>query len=304
MQPARHTIASVTLIPVRSRPLSQDPPARIAPEPAGGRQHLSIYRHPLVIRLAHWINAAVLLILLMSGLQIFNAHPALYWGDRSTFDAPALSITAESGAGGTGRGVLQIGALRLDTTGVLGLSKVAGVESERAFPAWATLPAGQDLATGRRWHYLFAWAFVLNGLLYLLYGIGSGQLRRRLIPDRDQIRDIGGSVREHVRLRFPQGEEARRYNVLQKLTYLVVVLLLLPVMVLAGLAMSPAMDAAWPWLTALFGGRQSARSVHFIAANLLVLFVIVHVLLVLVSGFWNNMRGMVTGWFSLGTETR
>nr|WP_144759454.1 cytochrome b/b6 domain-containing protein [Methylobacterium dankookense] len=263
-----------------------------------------MFRHPLVIRVTHWINAVCLLVLLMSGLQIFNAHPALYWGDRSTFDAPALSITAESGASGTGRGVLQVGALRLDTTGVLGLSKVAGVENERAFPAWATLPANQDLATGRRWHYLFAWAFVLNGLLYLLYGIGSGQLRRRLIPDRDQIRDIGGSVREHVRLRFPEGEEARRYNVLQKLTYLVVVLLLLPVMILAGLAMSPAMDAAWPWLTTLFGGRQSARSVHFIAANLLVLFVIVHVLLVLVSGFWNNMRGMVTGWFSLGTETR
>lgn len=263
-----------------------------------------MFRHPLVIRVTHWINAVCLLVLLMSGLQIFNAHPALYWGDRSIFDAPALSITAESGAGGTRRGVLQIGALRLDTTGVLGLSKVAGVENERAFPAWATLPAGQDLATGRRWHYLFACAFVLNGLLYLLYGIGSGQLRRRLIPERDQIRDIGGSVREHVRLRFPEGEDARRYNVLQKLTYLVVVLLLLPVMILAGLAMSPAMDAAWPWLTTLFGGRQSARSVHFIAANLLVLFVIVHVLLVLVSGFWNNMRGMVTGWFSLGTETR
>nr|WP_238302357.1 cytochrome b/b6 domain-containing protein [Methylobacterium gregans] len=259
------------------------------------------YRHPLVIRLAHWINAVALLVLLMSGLQIFNAHPALYWGDRSTFDAPALSITAEAGADGASRGIVQVGPLRLDATGVLGLSKTAGVETERAFPSWATLPANQDLATGRRWHYLFAWAFVLNGLVYLLYGIGTGQLRRRLIPDGDQIRDIGGSVREHMRLRFPEGEEAKRYNVLQKLTYLVVVLLLLPVMVLAGLAMSPGMDAAWPWLTTLFGGRQSARSVHFIAANLLVLFVIVHVLLVLVSGFWNNMRGMVTGWFSLGT---
>lgn len=259
-----------------------------------------IYRHPLLIRAAHWINAAALLVLLMSGLQIFNAHPALYWGERSTFDAPALAVTAETGADGRALGVVQVGAMSLTTTGVLGLSKTDGVETERAFPSWATLPANQDLATGRRWHYLFAWAFVINGLVYLLYGIGSGQLRRRLIPEGDQIRDFGGAVREHLLLRFPSGEAAKRYNVIQKLTYLAVVLVLLPVMVLAGLAMSPAMDAAWPWLTAIFGGRQSARTVHFIVANLLVLFVIVHVVLVLVSGFWNNMRGMLTGWFGLG----
>ena len=127
-------------------------------------------------------------------------------------------------------------------------------------------------------------------------------MRRRVIPDGDQIRDIGGAIREHLTLHFPEGEEARRYNVLQKLTYLVVVAVLLPVMVLAGLAMSPAMDAAFPLLTQVFGGRQSTRSVHFIVANLLVLFVIVHVVLVLVSGFWNNMRGMITGWFTIKAE--
>ncbi|MDP4026394.1 cytochrome b/b6 domain-containing protein [Methylobacterium sp. NEAU 140] len=263
-----------------------------------------IYRHPLVIRLAHWINAAVLLVLLMSGLQIFNAHPALYWGAVSTFDDPALAITSEAGRGGTNRGVVYLGATKFDTTGWLGLSKEAGSEIDRAFPSWATLPAGQDLATGRRWHFLFAWFLVLNGAVYLAYGLASGQLRRRLIPDGDQIRDFGGSVKEHLLLRFPEGEEAKRYNVIQKLTYLAVVLVLLPAMVLAGLAMSPGMDAAWPWLIDLFGGRQSARTVHFIAAGLLVLFVIVHVVLVLVSGVVNNLRGMITGWFSIGKAPR
>ncbi|MGU3538273.1 cytochrome b/b6 domain-containing protein [Methylobacterium sp. A54F] len=258
-----------------------------------------IYRHPLVIRVAHWVNAACLLVLLMSGLQIFNAHPALYWGSKSVFDNPALAITSEQAADGQNRGVTYVGGWRFDTTGWLGLSTMNGQTAERAFPAWATVPAAQDLATGRRWHYLFAWALVLNGLVYLLYGLASGQLRQRVIPDGDQIRDIGGSIREHITLHFPEGEEAKRYNVLQKLTYLVVVAILLPVMVLAGLAMSPAMDAAVPFLTEVFGGRQSARSIHFIVANLLVLFVIVHVLLVLVSGFWNNMRGMVTGWFAI-----
>lgn len=258
-----------------------------------------IYRHPLTIRLAHWVNVACLLVLLMSGLQIFNAHPALYWGHVSTFADPAFAITSEDTAEGRVRGLVQVGGRSLDTTGILGVSNLDGQSVERAFPAWATLPAGQDLATGRRWHFLFAWAFVLNGLVYLIYGIGSGQLRRRLVPDGDQIRDFGGSVREHLMLRFPEGEEARRYNVIQKLTYLIVVALLLPVMVLAGLAMSPGIDAMVPWLADAFGGRQSARSIHFIVANLLVLFTLVHVVLVLVSGVANNLRGMLTGWFAI-----
>ncbi|GJD35751.1 cytochrome b/b6 domain-containing protein [Methylobacterium aerolatum] len=276
-----------------------DAPDKDAPERIGRNGRRLIYRHPLVIRLTHWINAAVLLVLLMSGLQIFNAHPALYWGSVSTFDTPALAITSEE-SGGANRGVVYLGERKFDTTGVLGLSTSGGVEADRAFPAWATLPSGQDLATGRRWHFLFAWFLVINGAIYLLYGLFSGQLRRRLIPEGDQIRDFGGSVKEHLLLKFPEGEEAKRYNVIQKLTYCGVVLVLLPAMVLAGLAMSPGVDAAWPWLPELFGGRQSARSVHFIAAGLLVLFVVVHLVLVLVSGVANNLRGMITGWFSIG----
>ena len=226
----------------------------------------------------------------------------MYWGAASNFDDPALAITSDQGRDGKSRGVVMLGASTFDTTGLLGLSQEDGADAERAFPAWATLPAGMDLATGRRWHFLFAWLLVLNGAVYLTYGLLSGQLRRRLIPDGDQIRHLGGSIKEHLLLRFPEGEEAKRYNAIQKLTYLAVVLGLLPAMVLAGLAMSPGIDAAWPWLTEVFGGRQSARSVHFIAAGLIVLFVVVHVLLVLVSGVFNNMRGMITGWFSLGQE--
>ena len=261
------------------------------------------FRHPLAIRLAHWLNAVCLLVLLMSGLQIFNAHPALYWGSVSTFDTPFLAIGADAPENGEARGQVTVLGRTFNTTGILGLStNAAGAEAERAFPAWATLPSDLDLATGRRWHWLFGWAFVLNGSIYLAYGLGSGQLRARVIPTGRQIRDIGGSIVEHLTLRFPRGEEAKRYNVLQKLTYLDVIVVLLPVQVLTGLAMSPAMNAAAPFLLDLFGGRQSARSLHFIAANLLVLFVIVHVVLVLVSGFWNNMRGMLTGWFVIERE--
>ena len=269
---------------------------RSAPDTVEVERRRWMFRHPLVIRATHWINALSLLVLMMSGLQIFNAHPALYWGHVSTFDAPLLSMAATED--NPPKGVTTILGHSFDTTGVLGSSTAAdGEPADRAFPSWTTLPSDQDLTGGRSWHYLFAWVFVLNGAGYLLYGLLSGQLRYRVVPQRDQIRHFGASVREHLILRFPKGDEAKRYNVIQKLTYALVLFALLPVQVLAGLAMSPAMVAAWPWLLTLFGGRQSARTVHFIAADLLVLFVIVHVALVVLSGFWNNMRGMLTGWF-------
>ncbi len=275
-------------------------PAPSAADPAPRRKWT--FRHPLVIRLAHWLNVVCLAILLMSGLQIFNAHPALYWGSKSTFDTPALAITDDETADGKARGIVQIAGYTFDTTGWLGLSNYQGEAVARAFPSWSTLPANQNLATGRRWHFLFAWAFVVNGLIYLAYGIGSGQLRRRIIPDGDQMKGFWSSIREHLTLHFPKGEEARRYNVLQKLTYLVVVLLLLPLMVLTGLGMSPGVNAVAPVILDVFGGRQSARTIHFIVVNLLILFVIVHVLLVLVSGVWNNMRSMLTGWYTIETD--
>jgi thiosulfate reductase cytochrome b subunit len=148
---------------------------------------------------------------------------------------------------------------------------------------------------GRRWHFFFAWLFLLNGLAYLLWSLGSGHFRRDLAPSGREIRHIGASIAEHLKLRFPKGEAAKRYNVLQKLAYLGVALILLPLMLLTGLAMSPGMDAAFPLLIDVFGGRQSARTIHFISATLIVLFVVVHIAMVLISGVWNNLRSMITG---------
>jgi thiosulfate reductase cytochrome b subunit len=259
-----------------------------------------VFRHPLAIRLTHWINVVAMTILLLSGLQIFNAHPALYLGKISTFDHPLMAIGASGDP--ADHGYLEVFGHRFNTTGVLGLSNADGEPAERGFPSWITLPAEQDLATGRRWHFLFAWIFVANGLIYVLFGLLSGQLRRRLIPTGADLKSIPAAVLEHLTLRFPKGEEATRYNVLQKLTYLVVVLGLLPLQILAGLAMSPGMDSVAPWLLDLFGGRQSARTVHFVIAALLVLFVLVHLIMVLLTGPFNNLRGMITGWFAISPE--
>jgi len=259
-----------------------------------------IYRHSAVVRVCHWINVLCLTVLLMSGLQIFNAHPALYWGAKSDFDRPILELGATQTESGEIRGVTTLFGHDFDTTGVLGASKnAAGRWSERGFPAWATIPSSQWLAMGRRWHFFFAWIFVINGLVYLTSGLASGHFRRDLLPTGGQLRHIGRAIWDHLRLRFPRGEEARHYNVLQKLAYLAVVLLILPVIVLAGMTMSPNLDSLVPQLALLFDGRQSARTIHFLCAAALVTFFLVHVLMVLLSGVWNNMRSMTTGWYRI-----
>jgi len=261
------------------------------------------YRHSIVVRITHWVNVLCMLVLLMSGLQIFNAHPALYWGNISTFDDPVFATRAVRQPDGTGKGVTEVFDREFDTTGTLGLSQTQGGLAARGFPSWSTIPGYQDLAGGRRWHFFFAWIFVINGLVYVLHAFATRHWRQ-LIPTGEQLRHVGQDIGAHVRLRFPTGEEAKVYNVLQKITYFLVIFVIIPVLILGGLMMSPALNAQFPWLLELFGGRQSARTIHFLMAALVLGFVFVHVALVLVSGVWNNMRSMVTGKYRIEEETR
>lgn len=259
----------------------------------------TLYRHPLPVRIWHWMNVMALTVMLGSGLQILNAHPAFYWNSASS-DSEQASIAFEARSiDGHLKGYTRVGHVTLETTGVLGVSQVDGESSARAFPSWATIPGFQDLAAGRLWHFFFAWVFVLNGFAYVFWGVARRHIRRDLLPSRDQLRPshIWAEVREHARLRFARGDEARRYNVLQKGTYLLVLFGLLPMMIGTGLTMAPGIDAAWPWLLELFGGRQAARTLHFLTAAGLVLFVLLHVVLVVVSGLFNNIRSMITGWY-------
>lgn len=258
-----------------------------------------IYRHALIVRVTHWINVLCLLVLLMSGLQIFNAHSTLYWGSKSEPDRAVLSMRTVQRDDGSYAGLTTVGPWTFNTTGVLGLSGSGEDLESRGFPSWITLPSYRDLATGRRWHFAFAWLLVLNGLAYLAYSFWSGHVRRDLAPTRSDLEHIGTSISEHIRFRFPKGEEARHYNVLQKLAYLAVIFGLLPLVILSGLTMSPGLDAAFPFLLDLFGGRQSARTVHFLCATGIVLFVLVHVFMVVVSGLWNNLRSMITGRYAI-----
>lgn len=262
-----------------------------------------IRRHSGVTRITHWLNVLAVSLLLMSGLQIFNAHPALYWGHKSTFAEPWVSMKKVE-LGGEPRGITTVGGLTFDTTGVLGWSGKEGALEQRGFPSWATVPSYRSLADGRRWHFFFAWLFVINGLVYWLWGLAGGHVRRDLLPTRAQMkpRHILHEIVTHAQLRFPKGEAARTYNVIQKLTYLLVVAVLLPLMLLTGLSMSPMFNATVPGLIDLFGGRQSARTIHFLSASGIVAFIVVHLALVVVSGFWNNVRSMITGRYAIDVE--
>src|SRR5262249_22258193 len=150
--------------------------------------------------------------------------------------------------------------------------------------------------------FFFAWVFLINGLCYVIYTIWSRHLARDLWPTRVDLRGIGASIVEHLKFRHPTGEAAKRYNVLQKITYLIVIFVLLLLVVLMGLAMSPRLDTVFTGWVSLFGGRQSARAIHFIVAWLLVGFVAIHVFEVIVTGLWNNLRSMITGRFRVPRE--
>jgi Ni/Fe-hydrogenase b-type cytochrome subunit len=257
-----------------------------------------VYRHKLPVRLGHWLNVVCLFILIMSGFQIFNAHPALYWGDRSDRDRPLLSIRPVKTEGGDIRGITTILGHPFDTTGVLGYSNGSG----RAFPGWATIPSGKWLAMGRQWHLFFAWVFVINGLIFATYAFVSRHFKKDLLPTGQDLKQIPQAVKDHLVLRHPKGDEAKRYNVLQKLAYVGILFVVAPLIVLTGLTMSPTIDTAFPWLLTVFGGRQAARTVHFIACFSFVGFIVIHVSQVILTGFFNNIRSMITGYFIVKHE--
>lgn len=271
----------------------------VSPEPAPAIPE-RVYRHRLPVRLWHWLNVVVITGLFMSGLMIFNAHPRLYWGHFGANPDPAwLEI------GGQGdQGFLKLAGVEVPTTGVLGRSTGPDGDIEsRAFPHWITLPSSYDLSGSRRWHLSLAWLFAVPFTLFLGWAV-FGKTRHAHRDLGLRLADVAPGhlwqeIKDHARLRFPHGLAALRYNGLQKISYFAVIFIFIPLMIITGLGMSPGMDAAWPWLTDMFGGRQSARSVHFIVCWLLFGFVIVHLAMVVLAGPINELRSMLTGWYHI-----
>jgi thiosulfate reductase cytochrome b subunit len=250
------------------------------------------------VRLTHWINALTIFVMIGTGLNIFNAHPMLYWGQKgSELDSPFIALTAVDTPHGM-RGQTVIGPFRFDTTGVLGLSRVHGEMMMRAWPSWLTLPSSTDLADARHWHFFFAWVLVVNGLVYLAWSLSIRHVQRDLWPTRADLKAIPRSIMDHLKLKHPTGEAAKRYNVLQRLAYLGLIMLVVG-MVLTGFSLSPGLGAFAPPLVQLFGGRQSARTLHFLFGASIMGFITVHLVEVVLAGPLNEVRSMITGRYVL-----
>jgi thiosulfate reductase cytochrome b subunit len=222
-------------------------------------------RHSLTVRITHWVNALSFLAFLLSGFAILLAYPRLHWGEEGALGMPSI--------------------LDLPLPFVLEL----GIRGP-----------------GRYIHFLTAWIFVVNGIVYLVSGFRTRHFKKDLVPER---RDLGWRpmlqvVLDHLRLKRSTQEELDHYNVVQRLFYLVVVFFLLPSMFITGLAMSPMVTSVIPELPRMLGGHQSARTLHFFTACTLLFFFIVHVALVLTTGFVARMREMITGRRAIAEPSR
>jgi Ni/Fe-hydrogenase b-type cytochrome subunit len=223
-----------------------------------------VRRHRISTRLWHWVNAVAIIVMLMSGMMISNAHPHLYWGqyganlDASWFDPPR-------------------------------------------FPGWATIPSTYNLALARHWHLFFAWVMAFGFLIYLVISLINRHIARDLTLSRAEVapKHLWEEIKHHATLKFPTGAAALSYNTLQKITYIIVLFVLFPLVILTGMCLSPGISPITGWAIDLFGGRASARSIHFICAAAIALFIVVHLLLVLLAGPVNEIRSMITGKFRI-----
>lgn len=226
-------------------------------------------RHSALVRVTHWLTTLAFLALLVTGGEILLSHPRLYWGETGNVNMkPWLNLHLPSSRDTVPTGY---GYVLPDQNG------------------WS-----------RYLHFQAAWLAVGTGLLYGLWGLFNGHFRRNLVPE--SLKGIGESIREHARFKRPGAEEAWSYNVLQRLSYLLVIFVLFPLMIWTGLAMSFGFDSAFPLAVQLLGGHQTARSLHFLVTILLVLFLLVHVVMLFVAGFRSRMRAMITGRATPPTE--
>jgi thiosulfate reductase cytochrome b subunit len=238
--------------------------------------------HPGWVRVSHWSIAAAVLTLAFSGFVILKAHPRLYWGNVGNDLTPAfveLPVSRNYRHGGW------------TTPAPFYPDAGSPVSAARTFDIY------NENGWARSLHFLVAWFVVVPGLAYLAIALLTGHVRRHLLPSRGELTrgNVGRDVAQHLRLPMRRAAGGPPYGVLQKISYSFVVLIVLPLIVLTGLTLSPAVSAALPTLPALFGGVQSARTLHFLGFSAIVLFVLVHLAMVLLTGFRQQIRAMTIG---------
>jgi thiosulfate reductase cytochrome b subunit len=223
-------------------------------------------RHSALVRVTHWIATLCFFALLVSGIEIVVSHPRFYWGEAgNVLTKPLFQLHIPSSRSKVQTGY---GYVLPDQNG------------------WS-----------RYLHFQAAWIVVLTGLLYVISFLFTGHLRKDLLPGKGDLswRAFSSAIAKHARFERPSAEEAWSYNVLQRLSYLFVIFVLFPLVIWTGLAMSPGFVSAFPETVTVFGGQQSARTIHFFVTLALVLFLVVHVVMICVAGFRSRMRAMITG---------
>ena len=238
--------------------------------------------HRLWVKLTHWIGTISFLLLLYTGVTILKAHPRLYWGDAGNDLTPALfelPISKNYKHGGW------------ENKTAFYETKDSPVSASRTFDIY------NQNGWGRSLHFLSAWVLVFTGIIYLLFAIFSGHIKRHLWLKSNEfsLRLFLKDMADHLRLKIVQVTGGPQYGPLQKTTYLLVLFLLIPLIILTGLTMSPAVTAAYPFLLKIFFGAQSARTIHFFAAALLTLFLLVHIIMIIRTGFKKQMISMTIG---------
>jgi len=223
-------------------------------------------RHSLLVRVTHWLVTLSFLALLVSGWEIVVSHPRFYWGETGNRNTPTLF-------------------------------KIPIPSSRETVPTGYGYVLPDENGWSRYLHFQSAWVLVLTGFAYGVAGFFTGHFRRNLLPalvDASPKRLLS-SIAQHLRFARPSPEEAWSYNVLQRLTYLVVIFVLFPMIIWTGLAMSPSFVSTVPAAVNVLGGQQSARTLHFFLTLALVLFLLIHLFMIVLSGFRNRMRAMITG---------
>jgi thiosulfate reductase cytochrome b subunit len=260
-------------------------------------QDRTVYRHSITTRLTHWGFFVAFLVLVSSGLQIFNASPYLDASDKSDPGRRVLAIDSTDAHAGT----TTVFGHTFYTTGWLGFTDDGmGGKTDRAFPGWITIPAFQSLADGRLWHLFFAWVMVICGSAYMISGFKRGDLQELILRPADVPKILPMQLYYFGLRKEPPPHG--KYNPLQKTAYTIVLFVFAPLIVLTGLALSPGFDAMFHPITSMFGGRQFARLWHFVIMLMLIGFFIVHVSLVATQGVFNHIRSMITGRYRLGAH--
>ena len=237
--------------------------------------------HRRWVRVSHWTIAASFLTLAVTGILILMVHPRLYWGEVGNDLVPAfLEIPISNNH--------QPEGWERTTT----FSEIAGtpISADRTYDIF------NENGWGRSLHFLAAWILVVTILVYVLAGLLGGHIRRDILPDAKDLAP-GTLVRDARAHLHPSADVGGGppYGAVQKAAYTGVVFVALPLMLLTGLTMSPAVTSALPFLLDVFGGYQSARTIHFFGFSALILFLFVHVAMVFVTGAGRQLRAMTLG---------